>query len=486
MGEVSELDACLLGALAQFDPKFCERLKVELNGYPLHASTNQTPLKDDLYDVHFGIASTLERFRSLTERNQYELLSILCMRGATSVIRLFLDNGADANGPVGTLNPLGSAASAGNVDTVLMLLDAGAYSALAFERFLRSDLSDTQYKHILNILVTNARPASSKTPFAEPLECLVTTSRALSLHPEAPRILIERGLNRHKIFGSDGTKYDYYDYYMYLAIIEKLPSLFAALLDNGANVNGRVDGFFCRSYCLQGAPFSEEFYTWRPPYCSGLSTWLTLAIYRGAVSCVDVLLHHGADINAVDGSGQSAIGLAKSIINTQHPRPAVFCQGYNSIELRYISADDDAEIFAVIKRAFDLRFQGNQFFQDYADSSDDHSIATSVQRKDLLSTFGTAVRTALLKLLTTSQVECVEHHLRIARLSIKNDWSLPFQEALVMRLLYVLSYILLLVLEIIALFKGQRSIQLPSRSLLFTGTVTILVVAWQFSPEFIS
>ena len=62
---------------------------------------------------------------------------------------------------------------------------------------------------------------------------------------------------------------------------------------------------------------------------------------------IDILIQHGANFTALDGAGRSAIELAKINVCVSHPR---------KVDYYFITAEDDAEVLAVVEKAFNLRF----------------------------------------------------------------------------------------------------------------------------------
>ena len=62
-------------------------------------------------------------------------------------------------------------------------------------------------------------------------------------------------------------------------------------------------------------------------------------------------------------------------------------------------------------------------------------------------------------------------------------WSLSFYEALRMRFFYVLSYLLILAVGIVAFIRGEKHVRLPSRSILSAVALLLLAYIWGFSSQ---
>lgn len=369
------------------------------------------------------------------------------------MVKFFVDTGVDINGGNPRYNSLGHAAAEGNMDVVWLLLEAGANASLALCRFLHySDhLSDALFKRLLEILVDNARPASFDLD-CDPFLSLLANSRALISHPKAPEILLTQNVFSDKGFGR-GACQNHYKSYMYQAISRRNPSVVDLLLQNGAHANTRIsDQFKCFGYSFESC------------------TWITFSVIYGAASCTDVLIQHSVDVTALDGYGRSAVQLAKMNVFASHPR----ILGLNKFREFEITAEQDAETLAVVERAFNRTVQGTKSLDDHIKLSDE----VPPQQHKSISALQKRLQKALGILLTPAQKELLHDRLEDLYLELKKVWSLSFYEALLMRFIYVLSYALLLILEILAFIKGHKRIPTPSRSLLSAVAVLMLAFVW--------
>ncbi len=451
--DFSSLDICLIGTVAHVDAAFRDRLKKELASYRSPAFSNRAQFDDNLFETAFGTAIIESHFRKLEECQKDIFLAVLCRTGSSSMVRPFIDMGVDINGDHLFDNLLGTAAAEGNMDVVCLLLEAGANTSLAFYRFLRSSdhLSDESFKCLLEMLVEKARHASFD-PYQDPFFSVLRKSRALVSHPKAPEILLTQKVFSDIGFGRGTSQTHYIASYMYQAILGRNPSVVDLLVQNGAPVDRLIsDQFECHQSWTESC------------------TWITCSVMFGAASCADILIQYGADVTALDGSGRSAVQLAKMNTFASHPR---FSSGLE------ITAEQDTETLVVVERAFNLQFQGMKSLNDHIKLSaalvlqplQPEDKARSMLRKTFDKFLGIY--------LTPTQTRTLHKRLRGLFFEIKKAWSLSFYEVLLVRFIYVLSYALLLGLEILALVKGHKHFPTPSKSLLSGVALLLLAFVW--------
>ncbi|KAL9121112.1 MAG: hypothetical protein Q9187_002336 [Circinaria calcarea] len=443
--DLSPFAICLIGILAHADTKFRSLLKEYLASYRSPLLCSSAHATDQLFRSTFNIDSILTHFRNLEPDLRCDLLAILCKAGSPSMLKPFMDIGIDINDDSGNTNMLANAAAAGNTEIVSMLLDAGANGALAINGFLHRSqcLPEARFKGLLQLLVEKARPPVSEHSFRDPLNAILKSSRALSLCPEAPEILLSQGAFSHELlFGGIAS---FSSSYMFQAITMRDDNLMELLLKQGALFGAQIDNLFC--------------------YADGFSsyTWLTFSILCGAASCVSILISHGADVAAPDGSGRSAIQIAKSNAVASHPRN----WKSNWLRLPKVTAEKDARTLAVVKQAFDLKFQGTENFEDYIDSSGQIDYHPPTRREKFTSTIQRAHEMILGFIFT-----------RFIPHEVWNLWRLSFFEALLVRSIYVLSYFLLFAVEAVAFATGQKPIPKPSRTFLSAVAVLMLAIIW--------
>ena len=450
--ELSLFGICFLGTVAHVDPEFRARLKACLASYrsPLFAAGNIHG--DSLYESTFGIVSVLSHFHRL-EGSPEIFLVVLCRTGTPSMLRPFVDTGIDLDGGSCYTNMLGHAAAVGNLDIVSVLVERGANGALALFSFLNGskDLPDGLYKHLLELLVECSRPTSDFLHFDDALLALIRSSRALLIHPEAPKILLRR-----KVFCSQFFKYPCMQYfacsYMCAAISNGLDSVVRLLLQHGA-------------------------------YANTMSTWLMFSVERGAASCTEAMIQHGADVGSLDGTGRSALQLARSYVTAPHPRKFTHDRGrFRSPLMKLVTAEEDEETLAAVKRAFELKAQSTMSLNVCAPSCELEP--QSLNQEGEAMPVAQNVFEKALRFLSTYYTPALHghrmepHHRRIGDL-----WSLSFYEALRMRFFYVLSYVLLLAVGIIAYIRGDQRVRMPPRSILSAGALLLLAYIWGSSLQ---
>lgn len=335
-----------------------------------------------------------------------------------SMIEPFLDAGIDVNGGFGgSSNLLGNAAAMGNMDVVYMLLDVGADGFLAFYHFLDRSrhLSDALFERLLELLAENSRPDPSMEDCPDALLQIIQSERALSVHLEAPKILLNRKIFSHRSMGNaTGTVKSWGGLsYMYEAISRHLPAVIDLLLQHEAPADGQM----CHSFKFGDEP-------------GGLHTWVTFSVMRGAANCTDVLIQHGADITVLDGTGSSAIQLARSNRAASHPRIFQTKPHQLFFDSFSITAEEDAETLAVVERAFNLKFKGTKNIEDFLMTNNELECGTPGLQDSTTPLLQRYFDKTLRFLFTPSQIKFLRRHLRPYYLDLREIWSLSFYETL--------------------------------------------------------
>ncbi len=448
--EFSSFGICFLGTVARANSRFRTRLKAYLASYRSPLLPAGTIYADNLLDSTFGMASVLRHFHGMAKWKSRPFLAGLCRTGTPSMLRPFIDTGIDLNDNDCGDNMLGNAAAVGNLDIVSMLLEGGANTALGLYNFIRhgTELSDELYKHLLKLLVENSRPTSFTSIYHDALRVVIRSSRALLAHPEAPEILIRRKVVSDELIKcSCGQQFRCN--YMCVAIRKRLGSVVELLLQHGT-------------------------------YANTASTWLIFSVKCGVASCAEALIQHGADVNFLDESGGSALQLARSNVTEPHPRTSAYC-GLGLIKCQ-ITAEDDAETLAVVEQAFHLKAQSTTHVKEHEPKCGfevqlhNHEGKTMPVPQNMF-------EKALGSLFTYYRPPLHEHRVRPRYHNIDNLWSLSFYEALLMRFFYVLSYVLLLALGILAFIWGDKRVRMPSRSILSAVALLLLAFIWGSPPQ---
>ena len=470
--KLSPVEICLIGTLAHADTGFRDLLKSYLAICRSPFYSDRVSMADRLYECTFGSDSVVRHFRMLGEFDRTYFSALLCRTGSVSMLQFFVvEVGIDVDSKefefwrpcYGTL--LGVAAASGGIELVHFLLRAGANGALGLTYFLdqgHSLSSDPLYRQILALLTENATPVSPSIKLfkSDPFEPLFGESgeRALLLFPEIVETLLSRRIFLpEKIFGRDSNKLPVEWSYMFKAITIGHADAVDLFLREGLQADALMADFFS----FEEVGFKK---------LSGL-TWLTLSILFGAAACAEKLIRHGADITALDGTGRSAINLAKANVRRPHPRSTtgsmLYWRWLYGNRRAHCSAEEDAETLAVLERAFNLKFKGTKSFEDYKDASPELIDEPPAWQENR----GTGLDRLCAVLMSYPTVESWYYELR--RL-----WKMSFREALFMRFLYVLSYVLLLATAALAFATGVKKVPKPSRSLLSAAAMLMLVLMW--------
>ena len=459
--DLSSFEICLIGMIAHVNAVFRDHITKELASYRSPALFGKLPFANNLYETRFGKASIESHFRTLDSYEMSAILSLCCRTGPASMMKLLIDIGVCVLIDDGFGEVLGQAAAVGNMEFVYMLLEAGANSSKAFDFFLpcSDHLSDTRFKRILEILVEKARPASLTQSHNDPLLAVIKSSRALHFHPKAPEILLNRQIFNDEGFGKWRTRVYFEHSYMYQAISRGNSFVVDLLLQDGAHANAQIS----HSFTCHGKWFEQ-------------CTWITFSVMRGAASCADVLIRHGADVTALDGAGRSAIQLAKMNALSSHPRSLDIFNIYGFTVS--VSDEEDAETLAVVEKAFNLKFQGLMTLEEYDKSSNEMTLRPLPQQSRPVSALQRILAKVLGIVFTPTRIRLLHDSLRGLYHDIRKVWCLSFYEALLMRSICVLSYALLLALELHAFIKGHKRITMPSRSFLSAIALLLLALVW--------
>ena len=448
--ELSSFGICFLGAIAHADPEFRTGLKECLGSYRSPLLAAGTIYANSLYESTFGIASVLGHFHRLDSYNSRMLLCALCRSSTAAMLRPFLDTGIDLdNHSVHSM--LNFAAPIGNLEIVRMLIARGANGALALPDLIKygKDLSDGVFNHLLELLVECSRPASFPQMNGDALYSVISSSRALLSHPKAPEILICRKDLSDVLINHPCRESNYACNYMCLAIRERLRSIVELFLQHGLYANTK-------------------------------SAWLMYSIKCGATSCTEVLIQHGADVNFQDGEGQSALQFARSNVASPHPRICSPCamEMYYDCRVR-VTAEEDAATLAVVEQALRLNGQSTDSIKEYqpecGSEVQSHEKITPVPRN----VFGKALEF----LSTYYRRPPLRRYSRDRYYEMGDLWSMSFYEALLVRFFYVLSYLLVLAVGVFAVIRGDKRVQMPSRTVLSAVALLLLAYIWGSSLQ---
>ena len=215
-------------------------------------------------------------------------------------------------------------------------------------------------------------------------------------------------------------------------------------------------------------------------YANTTSTWLMVSVEYGAVSCTEALIQHGADASFVDEAGQSAFQLARSNVTALHPRKFTHCKSVYHDYCDEVTAEEDVETLAVVERALRLKAQSTDDLKVFEPSCEIEPRCLNEKSEAVpapQNIFGKAFNS----LLTYYRCPLLGRYSSCLYYKIGDLWSLSFREALLMRFFYVVSYMLLLALEMLAFIQGRKRIRMPSRTVL--SAVALLLLAFHWVPS---
>ena len=248
---------------------------------------------------------------------------------------------------------------------------------------------------------------------------------------------------------------------MFNAIVYDLPHVVDLLLQHAAQANMQITDMF-------DFDMYKEY---------KMCTWLTFSVMLGRASCTDVLIQHGATVTDADGSGRSAIQLAQFNTRALHPRyiPGYTHYGY-CISKIYLK--QDMETLAVVERAFTSQGQHSKNLQQFRDIHSELKICyVHPKRQEIVMlVLREMTQSVLGYILTPHQIAIVQDYIKDLFRNSRALWHSAFYEALLVRSFYILSYLILLALEVRAIITRRKRFPLPSRDLLSAGAVLGLVL----------
>ena len=216
-------------------------------------------------------------------------------------------------------------------------------------------------------------------------------------------------------------------------------------------------------------------------YANTTSSWLMFSVKCGVASCTEALIQHEADLNFQDGAGRSVLQVAKSNVTAPHPRIMTRVETCN--RFGRITAEEDAETLAVVELALHLKAQSMTDLKEY-ESNSEFEVQPHNYGDKIMPEPQNIFEKAFGCLSTYYRHPLLGRHSRYGLdYQFGDRWSLSFYEALLMRFFYVVSYILLLFLEILAFIQGRKRIQMPSRTILSAVALLLLAFIWGTSPQ---
>ena len=414
MDDLLSLDVCLIGSVIHADSRARRQLKAHISGFHSPFLKNRIATADRRFDSLFGEESLARHFTELPHPHRIRFLEILCSTGSIPILEPFM-NLEQCKETLATGKPLGKAAAAANTEVVNKLLAIGVNGVLAIPVFL----DPRSGAYTMNDQV-----------FKRILHMLVRNARQMNFDDERNDALLA-------ILHSE-------------IVMAVCPETIGILLSKG---------IFCARF-LFGRQVPKDDY-------------LNLVIERGCYKAVELLLQYGADVTARTRDGKTVIHKAMTNNAATHPRRFFwYYWGWLKDEPTFVAAEADADILDNMRKVFDLRFQGSQKFEDYGNPST-RLEPPKAQKKSV-----SRLRMLLDTVLASRQIKASHKWLECLFPGLSPMSSLSFFEALSVRFLFGLSYVLLFAYEVLAFATGQKRIQMPSRNFFSGVAMLLLAVHW--------
>jgi hypothetical protein len=420
------IDKWLIGVLAFTDAEFRKSLETHLRTFRSESGTSLQQWLQYTFDKHFGLQAVKSQVIVASKDDRASFLKIVVEKGTFAMLEPFLDLGRQLM--EGT-NLLGLAASKGDIAAIDGLMDAGFDGALALPLFLRgsSGITKPEFECVLSKLLEHMPGIHHPIgEFPDPLIYVLQSDLAYTTHPELVKTLLEGGYyNLGSIHGSQRIHPCMSQ--ITIAIENNRPEALALLLEQGIDINAKIGDLF--------ACFTDH--TQQLKLCS----WLTFAVHHGRPQCVKILLEHGAEMEALDGSGSTAIEIVRKYTSGKYPRPHHF----RSLEWRYknisLSLEQDLETLTILEEAL-TKISNRSSLQLNGDSSSDVMARTEMKKRifEALSGFRNCFQECRLYRTTLHIMNFVWH---VSRLS--------YVEHLMMLLGFLAAYTMLLLFEVFSI-----------------------------------
>ena len=426
--DMSSIDICLIGSVVRTDPKSLDRLREYVSSFRSPFLLDRNDITNSQLDLFFGEASLVRHFMELSDSDKSRFLRLLCSIGSAPMLEPF-EKLKQFKEHIASGVLLGRSACVGNIDVVHRLLAIGVNGVSAVSEFLfrnceKSGVDDQVFKTILDTLVGDAKWTPSNGEIAKALFVTLRSPKTLTICPGLVESLLSKGVSCAGLLSRGATP-----------PYEKFPQSLYRLVE--------INTFL-----------------------------LPCAMEHGHPWVVELLLRYGADVTTLARDGNTIIQRAINNDATVHPR-AVRGPWKSGVEKPAdVPSEADSEILNLIRKAFDLRFKGSERFEDYGKPFEKYE-SPAPQEKSVFS-----LRTLLDTVLASRQIMALHNGLESIFPGFSPISSVSFSEALFMRLLFFLSYILLFVHEALAFATGQRRIPMPTRTLLSGIALLLLALHW--------
>ena len=460
--DLNPYEVWVISTLAHMDDKFRKRLINYLGSLHSISHPGSTKNGEVLLKAHFNIDSTIAQIGCGPDSKHlwWYFLTIVSW-GTPSMLKPFVKRGFDLYGEV----LIAVASRYRNHEVCRFMLDDDASVTPGLSATLRYDqLDDEEFKRRVDLLVkqdTNRVLEGRRgTALLYPLQ----SQKLRSIYQELLGVYLKRRMiDNQRIYGHNDMSIG--DSYVFWAIHHDWPAALSFFLDHCVTVNALVGEKF-PIYSHYDAQFQS---------LGDLSTftWLTMAVDLGRPACVDILVKHGGDILLADHYGRTPLGLSRKYADEDHPR-----RGLSNAWDRFhrffspsvwITSEQDAEVLNILESAFAKL------------SLDEEAISTlcavSTESFQPLASHEGLSRVIqwFRKGPHFQQLEDVVQRLWY---KVYKHSKLPFREALLFRFGYVVSYLLLFLVEAVILVSHLRSLPQLPKSTLWAGLLLLLAVVW--------
>ena len=457
------LDIWIFGMLAYADEQFRKLLQEYLGRFRSPLYTKSTKPLLDIFQTFFDVGVITVQVQKSSRMDRIAFLRALSYGGTCSMLIPFISAGVDVNDG----NLLGFAVEGDNYDTCQVLLENGANTAPAISTLTREDYKhdDRDFKRFMALLFDSSPSPTGEVKQGETLKDILRSRRVRKLYPQAlDALLSDQFIDDRLLYSSNdmcaGSSY------MCLIIINDWSTAMDFFLDRGVPVDVQIGQLFRRQETNHRMLLDHEIRTF---------TWLTLAVELGRVDCVDILVKHGADIFLTDELGRTPLQLSRVHAVGKHPRGKRYLP-WSFFENDYweISASDDEHVLGILEEAL-------------AKLSLDEAATSARTRASILmeptkAGFLISTRKALSwihdRLMDIPQIRKVRRVVRGLWYELYWHAKLSFQQGLYVRLGYVLSYLVLVILESISFIFWLKSLPRPSKGALWAGVLLMIAVVW--------
>ena len=189
---------------------------------------------------------------------------------------------------------------------------------------------------------------------------------------------------------------------------------------------------------------------------------------------MDVLVKHGRDVLLADQYGRTPLGLSRKYADEDHPRRGLaqaWDQSHDSIfPPAIITLEQDAEVLNILESA----------------------VAKLPLDGEAISTLCGVPTESFQRLASHKEIQWfgkvphfqkLEGYAHVLRYEVYRCSVLTFRDALLLRLGYVVSYLLLFLVEAVALVSYLRALPQLPKSTLWAGLLLLLAVVWSLEAR---